>query len=146
MSRSTRNSLQRESTKVENKTNKNKHQAKKVREIKCIYLEMENIMKNSFYWFFWPAIFKNFRIKNYFATQCICLKLQERTGSETPRGSWASFDLRNSQPDAPIAGLLESWDADTVDSANESKRRETRPVKLFGLYPTPSEAEMIERR
>ena len=34
MSRSTRNSLQRESTKVENKTNNNKHRAKKIREIK----------------------------------------------------------------------------------------------------------------
>ena len=34
MSRSTRNSLQRESTKVENKTNNNKHQAKQIREIK----------------------------------------------------------------------------------------------------------------
>ena len=67
-------------------------------------------------------------------------------GSETPRGSWASFDLRNSQPDAPIAGLLDSWDADTVDSANENKRREMRPIKIFGLYPTPSESEMIERR
>ena len=40
---------------------------------------------------------------------------QFQNGSETPRGSWASFDLRNSQPDAPIVGLLESWDADTVD-------------------------------
>ena len=67
-------------------------------------------------------------------------------GSETPRGSWASFDLRNSQPDAPIAGLLDSWDADTVDSANENKRRDLRPIKIFGLYPTPSENEMIERR
>lgn len=71
---------------------------------------------------------------------------EQRNGTETPRGSWASFDLRNSQPDAPIAGLLDSWDADTVDSSNENKRREMRPVKLFGLYPTPNEAEMIERR
>lgn len=54
--------------------------------------------------------------------------------------------MRNSQPDAPIAGLLDSWDADTVDSTNENKRRELRPIKLFGLYQTPCEAEMIERR
>lgn len=33
-----------------------------------------------------------------------------------------------------------------MDSANESKRREMRPVKIFGLYPIPHEAEMIERR
>ena len=25
-------------------------------------------------------------------------------------------------------------------------RREMRPTRLFGLYPTPNEAEMIERR
>ena len=54
--------------------------------------------------------------------QLFVYNFQERNGSETPRGSWASFDLRNSTPDAPIAGLLESWDADTVDSANETKR------------------------
>ena len=100
--------------------------------------------------------------------QLFVYNFQERNGSETPRGSWASFDLRNSTPDAPIAGLLESWDADTVDSANETKRyvvkisclftifmfqlivynfrREMRPTRLFGLYPTPNEAEMIERR
>ncbi len=43
---------------------------------------------------------------------------QDRNGGSdqgTPRGSWASFDLRNSQPDAPIAGLLDSVDADTVN-------------------------------
>ena len=53
---------------------------------------------------------------------CLIVFIQERNGSETPRGSWASFDLRNSTPDAPIAGLLDSWDADTVDSSNENKR------------------------
>ncbi len=75
-----------------------------------------------------------------------CISFQERNGNETPRGSWASFDLRNSQPDAAIKGLLDSWDADRVDSSNENKRREGRPVKLFGLYPSPCEYEMIERR
>ena len=32
------------------------------------------------------------------------------------------------------------------DSANESKRRDMRPIKLFGLYPTPNDSELIERR
>ena len=68
------------------------------------------------------------------------------SGQDTPRGSWAGFDLRNLTPDAPIAGLLDSWDADTVDSANETKRREQRPLRIFGLYPPPNEADMIERR
>ena len=78
----------------------------------------------------------------------INISLQERngTGAETPRNSWASFALRSSQPDPLITGLLESWDADTVDSSNENKRTESRPVKIFGLYQSPNEAEMIERR
>ena len=41
---------------------------------------------------------------------------------------------------------LDSWNADTVDSSNENKRTESRPIKLFGLYQSPSESEMIERR
>ena len=64
----------------------------------------------------------------------------------TPRGSWASFDLRNSQPDASIAGLLDAVDADTVDSINEMKRSDKRPKKVFALYPLQTEAEMSERR
>ena len=42
--------------------------------------------------------------------------------------------------------ILDSWNADTVDSSNENKRTESRPIKLFGLYQSPSESEMIERR
>ena len=45
----------------------------------------------------------NFTIKNIFKF------LQERnggTGAETPRNSWASFDLRSQQPDPLIDGLL----------------------------------------
>ena len=47
----------------------------------------------------------NFTIKNIFKF------LQERnggTGAETPRNSWASFDLRSQQPDPLIDGLLGS--------------------------------------
>ena len=35
------------------------------------------------------------------------------------RGSWASFDLRSSQPDPLIAGLLDHVDAETIDELNE---------------------------
>lgn len=73
---------------------------------------------------------------------------QFRNGSDqgTPRGSWASFDLRNSQPDAPVAGLLDVVNPDTVDSLNELKRSEKRPKKIFSLYPHQPESEMTERR
>ena len=43
-------------------------------------------------------------------------------GDNTPRGSWATFDLRNSQPDAPVPGLLDHVDAETVDHLNEVLR------------------------
>ena len=38
---------------------------------------------------------------------------------EGQRGSWASFDLRSSQPDPLIAGLLDHVDAETIDEQNE---------------------------
>lgn len=75
--------------------------------------------------------------------------MKERNGGSdqgTPRGSWASFDLRNSQPDPVIAGVLDSVDADTVDSINEVKRSEKRAKKVFALYPLQPEPEMSERR
>jgi hypothetical protein len=78
---------------------------------------------------------------------------QERTPAaaaptDGQRGSWASFDLRNSQPDPPIAGLLDHVDAETVDQLNEVKRRtgEHRQSKIFSLYPAQSDAEVVERR
>ena len=75
---------------------------------------------------------------------------QERqpSGEPPPRGSWASFDLRNSQPDAPIAGLLEHSDAEAVEAANESRRQasDSRVGQLFRLYPSQPESEMVERR
>ncbi len=77
--------------------------------------------------------------------------IQER-GSGAPtdgqRGSWASFDLRNCQPDPPIAGLLDHVDAETVDQLNEVKRRsgEHRQDALFSLYPPQPPSEIVERR
>ena len=41
------------------------------------------------------------------------------TTAEGQRGSWASFDLRSSQPDPLIAGLLDHVDAETIDELNE---------------------------
>ena len=51
--------------------------------------------------------------------------LQDRGQTGAPpnveghRGSWASFDLRSSQPDPLIAGLLDHVDAETIDELNE---------------------------
>ena len=40
-------------------------------------------------------------------TLVICVQDDNKSGNETPRGSWASFDLRSSQPDELIMGLLD---------------------------------------
>ncbi len=69
------------------------------------------------------------------------------TNDNTPRGSWATFDLRNSQPDALIPGLLDHVDADTVDQLNEVRRGESgRAERLLPLCPPQQEAECVERR
>jgi len=76
------------------------------------------------------------------------LLLQERSSATepTPRGSWATFDLRNSEPDALVHGLLDHVDAETVDRQNEARRADGRADKLFALYPPQSEVEAVERR
>ena len=49
---------------------------------------------------------------------------------EGQRGSWASFDLRSSQPDPMIPGLLAHVDAETVDELNEVQ---STPMSSFEL-------------
>ena len=68
------------------------------------------------------------------------------SGSETPRGSWASFDLQSSKPDELLPGLLAKIDPDLVDEENDRKRLEQRPEALFSLYPEQDEFTMVERR
>ncbi|KAG8238879.1 hypothetical protein J437_LFUL018440, partial [Ladona fulva] len=65
---------------------------------------------------------------------------------DTPRGSWASFDLRNSISDALIPSLLERIPPETVDQLNEAKRTEERQDAVFSLFPTQDEEDIIERR
>ncbi|XP_011297900.1 dedicator of cytokinesis protein 7 [Fopius arisanus] len=74
---------------------------------------------------------------------------QEDTGSgspeeedlscaETPRGSWASLDLRHSQHDPLLPGILDRVCPETVDQVNEQKRCEDRQEAVFPLYALPT--------
>ncbi|XP_071439283.1 dedicator of cytokinesis protein 7 [Hetaerina americana] len=74
------------------------------------------------------------------------LSQQSFHSADTPRGSWASFDLRNSISDALIPSLLERIPPETVDELNEARRTEERQDALFSLFPTQEEEEIIERR
>ncbi|CAG2058194.1 unnamed protein product [Timema podura] len=71
---------------------------------------------------------------------------QSIQSADTPRGSWASFDLRNSVNDQLILALLERVPPETVDQLNEVRRLEQRQDMLFSLYPAQDEEERIERR
>lgn len=71
------------------------------------------------------------------------------TGTETltPRGSWASFDLRSSVHDPLLPGLLQRQTAETVDQANEAKRGEERQAGIYHLYQDQDDPEeFVERR
>jgi hypothetical protein len=50
---------------------------------------------------------------------------------DTPRGSWASFDLRNSVSDSLIPSLPERVPPETIDQLDEVRRQEGRQVCLF---------------
>lgn len=60
------------------------------------------------------------------------------TSMDTPRGSWASLDLRHSQHDPLLPGLLDRVCPETVDQLNEQKRLEDRQEALFPLYTPPA--------
>lgn len=66
----------------------------------------------------------------------------------TPRGSWASLDLRSSSSDPLLPDLLERRPPEQLDAINEARRMENRQSDLLGLY-TPyidDEEEAVERR
>ncbi|XP_058798618.1 dedicator of cytokinesis protein 7 [Phymastichus coffea] len=71
---------------------------------------------------------------------------QSNSQQETPRGSWASLDLRHSQHDPLLPNLLDRVCPETIDQVNEQKRSEDRQEALFPLYslPTPSDDEWQE--
>ncbi|XP_063839037.1 dedicator of cytokinesis protein 7 [Ostrinia nubilalis] len=65
----------------------------------------------------------------------------------TPRGSWASLDLRSSSSDPLLPDLFERRPPEQMDAANEAKRLENRQPDLLGLYtPYLDEDEAVERR
>ncbi|XP_041982163.1 dedicator of cytokinesis protein 7 isoform X2 [Aricia agestis] len=65
----------------------------------------------------------------------------------TPRGSWASLDLRSSSSDPLLPDLFEKKPPDQIDAINEAKRLENRQADLMGLYaPYLDEEEAVERR
>lgn len=68
------------------------------------------------------------------------------TDTITPRGSWASFDLRSSVNDPLIPGLLDRIPTDAIDQSNEHKRQEDRQEALFNLYQETDIDDVIERR
>ncbi|XP_073967696.1 dedicator of cytokinesis protein 7-like [Choristoneura fumiferana] len=65
----------------------------------------------------------------------------------TPRGSWASLDLRSSSSDPLLPDLFERRPPDQQDAINEARRLENRQADLLGLYsPYLDEEEAVERR
>lgn len=68
------------------------------------------------------------------------------TDTLTPRGSWASFDLRSSVNDPLLSGLLDRVPAETLDQTNETRRVEDRQDGLFSLCIENDAEDAIERR
>ncbi|CAD7079957.1 unnamed protein product [Hermetia illucens] len=68
------------------------------------------------------------------------------TDTLTPRGSWASFDLRRSVNDPLIPNLLEDLPIEIIDQSNESRRQDDRKEALFSLYPEADPEDSIEKR
>ncbi|XP_072936330.1 dedicator of cytokinesis protein 7 [Epargyreus clarus] len=65
----------------------------------------------------------------------------------TPRGSWASLDLRSSSSDPLLPDLFEKKPTEQIDAINEARRMENRQADLLGLYtPYLDEEEAVERR
>ncbi|KAG6453982.1 hypothetical protein O3G_MSEX008455 [Manduca sexta] len=65
----------------------------------------------------------------------------------TPRGSWASLDLRSSSSDPLLPDLFERKPQEQIDAINEARRLENRYNDLMGLYtPYLDEDEPVERR
>lgn len=64
----------------------------------------------------------------------------------TPRGSWASFDLRSSLNDPLIPGLLDRTPAETTDQTNEKRRLDDRQESLFTLTMDQDDDDVVEKR
>lgn len=67
------------------------------------------------------------------------------TDTLTPRGSWASFDLRSSVNDPLIHGLLDRTPAESIDQNNEKRRSEDRQESIFTLCQDVDD-DVVEKR
>ncbi|PSN30231.1 hypothetical protein C0J52_26949 [Blattella germanica] len=65
---------------------------------------------------------------------------------DTPRGSWASFDLRNSVSDPPIPSLLERVPPETIDQLNEVRRQEDRQIYTANRKSSSSSFDQFRKR
>lgn len=68
------------------------------------------------------------------------------TDTLTPRGSWASFDLRSSVNDPLINGLLDRLPPEQIDQTNETRRVEDRQEGLFSMCIENDPEDAVERR
>lgn len=69
------------------------------------------------------------------------------TDTLTPRGSWASFDLRSSVNDPLISGILERTPAETIDQNNEKRRIDDRQDSLLTLtLDQDVDDDIVEKR
>ena len=61
--------------------------------------------------------------------------------SDTPRGSWATFDLRQTASDPPLPGLLDRLAPDVIDNVNKLRRNELQLVcrSVFQARETSNE-------
>ena len=51
--------------------------------------------------------------------------------SDTPRGSWATFDLRQTASDPLLPGLLDRLAPDVIDNVNKIRRSELQLVSYI---------------
>lgn len=68
------------------------------------------------------------------------------TDTLTPRGSWASFDLRSSVNDPLLPGLLDRIPAEAIDQSNDKRRSEERQDSIFTLTQEIDVEDVIEKR
>lgn len=81
----------------------------------------------------------------------VCVYLQDLSvhnsplpTAEAPMGSWANsvLDLKNSQSDQLVNGLLDQIRQETVDAINADQRQMNRQEAIFGLYPQQPEVSI----
>ncbi|KAG7203876.1 hypothetical protein KM043_017930 [Ampulex compressa] len=86
---------------------------------------------------------QDFEVDQEDANSCNSPTEDEDSGGDTPRGSWASLDLRHSQHDPLLPNLLDRVCPETADQMNEQKRLEDRQEAIFPLYAMEDEWQEV---